>query len=203
MANQTCNPSTQRPDPRYPFPNELNEKGQIVYFVPVEAPQDRTAEYPVCSESKCTSLYFKEGKPTRVRFIATTDRQYAYNQRAWLNTQHTRERRQAIRQESLEGARKPENSEPIPRDENPILEDTEDGYIRAEYSDLPELIAEFIGKRYPKNPLYREVYKLLTEEMAPKDISEKLGIDQQKVYYYRTVVYGLAVEYKRTFIDNE
>ena len=203
MANQTCNPSTKRPDPRYPFPTELNEKGQTVYFVPVEAPQDRTTDYPVSNESKCTYLYFKEGKPMRVRFIATTDREFAYNQRAWLNTQHTRERRQAMRLESLEGAKKPESGEPIPRDENPLLQDTEDGYIRAEYSDLPELIAEYIGKRYPKNPLYREIYKLLTEEMTPKAISEKLGIEQEKVYYYRKIVYGLAVEYRQSFIDND
>ena len=167
---------------RNPFRTELNEKGQTVYYVPVEVPQDRIADYPISNESGCTNLYFKEGKPMRVHFVATTNRQYAYDQRRWLNTQHTRERRQAIREEFLEGARK-EDGETIPRDENPLLADTDDGYIRADYSDLPELIAEFIGKRYPKNPLYREIYKLLTEEMAPKDISVKLGIKQEMVYY--------------------
>ena len=108
-----------------------------------------------------------------------------------------------MREEYLEGARKEEDGEPIPRDENPLLADTDDGYIRAEYSDLPELIAEFIGKRYPKNPLYREIYKLLTKEMAPKDISVKLGIKQEMVYYYQKIVYGLAIEYKRKYIDND
>ena len=202
MANLSRNPSTQRPDPRYPFRTELNEKGQTVYYVPVEVPQDRIADYPISNESGCANLYFKEGKPMRVHFVATTNRQYAYDQRRWLNTQHTRERRQAMREEYLEGARK-EDGELIPRDENPLLADTDDGYIRADYSDLPELIAEFIGKRYPKNPLYREIYKLLTEEMAPKDISVKLGIKQEMVYYYQKIVYGLAIEYKRKYIDND
>ena len=187
---------------RYPFRTELNEKGQTVYYVPVEVPQDRIADYPISNESGCTNLYFKEGKPMRVHFVATTNRQYAYDQRRWLNTQHTRERRQAMREEFLEGARK-EDGEPIPRDENPLLADTDDGYIRADYSDLPDLIGEFIGKRYPKNPLYREIYKLLTEEMAPKDISVKLGIKQEMVYYYQKIVYGLAIEYKRKYIDND
>ena len=85
MANQS----------RYPFRTELNEKGQTVYYVPVEVPQDRIADYPISNESGCTNLYFKEGKPMRVHFVATTNRQYAYDQRRWLNTQHTRERRQA------------------------------------------------------------------------------------------------------------
>ena len=108
----------------------------------------------------------------------------------------------AMRQVSLEGTTKDEDGEPVPRDEHPLLADTEDGYIRAEFSDLPGLITEYIGKRYPKNPLYREVYKWLTEEMAPKDISTELGIDQQMVYYYQKIVHGLAKEYKKRFIDN-
>lgn len=203
MANQKRNTSTQRPEPRYPFPTTLNEQGQTVFFVPIEAPRDRTANTPVNNESKCTNLYFKEGAPKRVRFIATTDQRVAFDQRRWLNSLHTQERRMAMRQVSLEGTTKDEDGEPVPRDEHPLLADTEDGYIRAEFSDLPGLITEYIGKRYPKNPLYREVYKRLTEEMAPKDISTELGIDQQMVYYYQKIVHGLAKEYKKRFIDND
>ena len=204
MANQTRNTSTQRPEPRkYPFPTALNEQGQTVFFVPIEAPLDRTANTPVNNESKCTNLYFKEGAPKRVRFIATTDREFAFDQRKWLNTQHTRERRMAMREVSLEGTTKDEDGEPVPRDEHPLLADTDDGYIRAELSDLPGRIAEYIGKRYPKNPLYCEVYKRLTEEKSPKDISAELGIDQQKVYYYQRIAYELAIEYKQSFIDND
>ena len=110
-SHHNANPSTTRPDPRYPFPTELNEKGQIVYLVPVEAPQDRTADSSVCNESKCSSLYFKEGKPMRVRFFATTDRQFAYDQRKWLNTLHTRERRMTLREVLLDGSKKDEDGE--------------------------------------------------------------------------------------------
>ena len=202
-SHHNATPSTTRPDPRYPFPTELNEKGQIVYLVPVEAPQDRTADSSVCNESKCSSLYFKEGKPMRVRFFATTDRQFAYDQRKWLNTLHTRERRMTLREVLLDGSKKDEDGESVPRDEHPLLADTEDGYIRAEYSDLPGRISEYIGKKYPKKPLYREVYKLLTEGISPKTISEKLGTKLEMVYYYREIVYRLALEYKQIFIDND
>ena len=191
-----------KPDPKYPFKNELNDQGQTVYWVPVEMPEDRTADIPVSKESGCTLLYFRAGKPMRVRFIQTTDRTIAYSQKAWLSTLHTQERRQAERYELLEGTTKVVDGEPVSREENPLLQTWDDGFIKVEHEDLPGLVAKMIDEKHPDNPLYRKVYLLCVEEIEPKVIAERLRIDQQMVYFYRKEAYKVAQEYKRKYLPD-
>ena len=37
MTNEFRNPSTNRPDPRYPYKTEWSDTGEIIYHVPVIA----------------------------------------------------------------------------------------------------------------------------------------------------------------------
>ena len=90
----------------------------------------------------------------------------------------------------------------IPRDEYEILGKTDEGFDRVEYAELPGLIAEYIGARFPGNPLYRQVYQLACRMTEPKDIAEQLRIRQSMVYYYLKAAYAAAREYRKMYMEN-
>ena len=185
-----ANPSTTRPDPRYPFPNELNEEGQIVYSVPLEAPEDSTLETPLFGDDECSFIHFMDGKQMRIHFVKTTDRQFAYRQKAYLNTLHSQEYRCALREV------------PVSCDEMPLLRSVDEGFVRVDYSDLPGRIADLIEEKHPDNPLYRKVYLLSVQEMDAKAIALSLEIDQAMVYFYKREAYRIALDYKRKYMES-
>ena len=75
----------------------------------------------------------------------------------------------------------------------------EEGYARVELKDLRERIAEYIGKKYPENRLYRQIFELTVRMTEVKDIAETLGMKQQDIYYYRKMNQKLAREYRERY----
>ena len=190
-----------RADPEYPFPSELNEAGRIVYSVPLEAPEDSTLDTPFFSAAECSPLYFPDGESMRVHFVKTTDRRFAYDQKAYLNTLHTREYRRTQREEFFEGAKRGKDGEIVSCNEMPLLRTIDEGFTRVDFSDLPERIADLIDELHPDNPLYRKVYLLSAQELDVKSISQYLEIDQAMVYFYRREAYRIARSYKQKYME--
>ena len=189
-----------KPDPNYPFPNELNTHGQIVYSVPFEADSEEAAEV---LHGKIRTIRVGGNEYRAVVFKPTTNRELAYSQRAWLNSEHTRALRRSQREIFFEGTLRDEDDEELARDEHPLLKDMEAGYLRAEYAEMVERIAEYIDAKHPRNRLYRMVYQLCVEERTPGEIAEELGIDPPMVYYYRNEGYKAAREYRKRYEEEE
>ncbi len=188
--------TSSKPDPKYPFPNRLNEKDEIVYSVPIEANSPAAvATLDTEHNGGVHYLRLRSGRRIAVVYIETTNKALAYQYRAWLNTGETRERRRRLREEFLEG-----NSEDMLRDEHPLLRTIDEGFIRVDHEDLPNLIARFIDEQHPTNPLYRKVYLLCVQEYKPETIAQILKIDKAMVYFFRKKAYQAAEEYRRRYI---
>ena len=202
MANSKSSEHNTHIDPEYPFRSWLNENGETVYSIPLEMPEDSTAESPLGTEDErtCTFIRFFGGKLMCIHFVESTDKAAAYNQCSYLNTLYTRERRYGERYRLLDFREKEDPSESI-WDYSPAMHRNDDGYTLAEYSDIPEQIEELIRCRFRTNELYLEVYRLRIEGFRPKEISERLGIDQAMVYYYEKQAQQVAQEYRRQYFD--
>ena len=201
MAKTACNPSTQRPDPRYPYKTELSETSEIIYHVPVTA--DSADALITLNAKENGGLRFISvggGKPEPVVFIKTTDAAFAYNQRAFLNTQRTRENRYHQRFEFFEGTQEDEDGETISRDENPILACPENGYEETEVNDLRDSMVEYVNGRFPKNPLYGSVLELyLKHGYGTRKIGEELGIKERAARFFLDQAKPIAAEYYNRF----
>ena len=185
-------------DSAYPFRTEWNENGEIVYHVPVEArSQEALATLEAAQHDGIHYLRFGEGERIPVVFIRTTNRAFAYDQRRWLNSQHTRDRRNAQREIRIEGfMQEDEDDEGITREECAMLEIQEEGYDRVELDDLTNRIADYIGEKYPDNSLYRKIFEMTVQMMDVKEIAGRLGMKQQNIYYYINMNRKLASEYR-------
>ena len=202
MTNPESSKKRQKADPNYPYWSYQNEAGEIVYSVPLEAPDDQTLEEPAEAEDELTYTYirFRGGKPMRVHFVETTSRNAAYEQCSWLNTQHTQERRYGERYQLLSPSGSTDPGEYV-WDYSPKMHRNEDGFTVADYSDLPDRIEEEIREQLPTSDYYHLVYRLSVIGMEPKHIGETLGIDQAMVYYYRKEALKIAQNYRKKFFD--
>ncbi len=86
-------------DPEYPFYCRRNEADEIVYSVPLEAPND----IPVDAGEGALQLEYSRlpipgGKALRVYFWETADREWALNIRRMIDTQHKQDCRRAKRE---------------------------------------------------------------------------------------------------------
>lgn len=200
MTKSVSYKENNRLDPHYPYPTELNDEGEIVYSVPVLAEgDDALVTLNARENGGLRYISFGAGERKPVVFVKTTNREFAYDQRRWLNTEHTRDLRRSRREFFFEGCLKDEEGEEIPRDENPLLMDAEEGYARFENADLLDHIADYLDRRFPHNGLYREVFLLVAEELTPKVIAERLGVDAAMVYYYRREALRAAREYRQLY----
>ena len=201
MAKSGCRNVSNRPDPRYPYRTELNETGEIVYHVPVIA--DSAEALITLNAKENGGLRFISiggGKPEPVVFIKTTDAAFAYNQRAYLNSRHTKERRYAQRHDFFEGVQENEEGETTSRDENPILECQETGYEETEVNDLRDQMVEYVNKRFPKNPLYGKVLEqYLKNGYGTRKIGEELGIKERAARFFLDQAKPIAAEYYNRF----
>ncbi len=95
MANIERWKPNKEVDPKYPYYCWLNEAGEIVYSVPLEAPIDIPvdADDPDADRYEYSYLPLLGGKNLRVYCWETTDREWAYKVRGMFNTAHTQERR--------------------------------------------------------------------------------------------------------------
>ena len=82
-------------DPNYPFRTRLNESGETVYSIPLEAPNDIPLDETAGGANHVEYSYLSVfgGKVLRVYWLETTDRELAYTIRSMLNTQQSQERR--------------------------------------------------------------------------------------------------------------
>ena len=201
MTNVVCNPSTQRPDPRYPYKTEWSDTGEIVYHVPVIADSaDALITLNAKENGGLRFISIGGGKPEPVVFIKTTDAAFAYNQRAHLNTQHTKERRYVQRHDFFEGMQENDEGETISRDENPILECHETGYEETEVNDLRDRMIAYVHKRFPKNPMYGKVLEqYLKNGYGTRKIGEELGIKERAARFFLDQAKPVAAEYYNRF----
>ena len=202
MANYAPCKSNTKADPNYPFHSCYNEKGEIVYSIPMEAPEDRTADEPneIYESLPSMLLSYGPGRKIRVCFFESTDRETAYMQRAWINTLCSQERRYEEHFRSSETLCSTESGESV-WDYFPAMRRNDDGYTVADYSDLPEQIEAIIRAQFKNSDLYLQVYRLSGNGLRPKQIAEKLGIDQAMVYFYRNEAWRIAQEYRKHYFD--
>lgn len=86
-------------DPEYPFYCRLDEAGEIVYSVPLEAPNDIPEdEGEGAWHPEYSWLPMPGGKKERVYFHETSDREWAFRVRRMLNTAYMRDFRRAKRE---------------------------------------------------------------------------------------------------------
>lgn len=201
MTNVAHNPSTQRPDPRYPYKTEWSDTGEIIYYVPVIADSaDALITLNAKENGGLRFISIGGGKPEPVVFIKTTDADFAYNQRTHLNTQHTKERRYAQRYDFFEGVQENVEGETISRDENPILECQETGYEETEVNDLRDRMIAYVNKRFPKNPMYGKVLEqYLKNGYGTRAIGEELGIKERAARFFLDQAKPIAAEYYDRF----
>ena len=201
MTNVVCNPSTQRPDPRYPYKTEWSDTGEIVYHVPIVADSaDALITLNAKENGGLRFISIGGGKPEPVVFIKTTDAAFAYNQRTYLNTQHTKERRYAQRHDFFEGVQENDEGENISRDENPILECQETGFEETEVNDLRDRMIAYVHKRFPKNPMYGKVLEqYLKNGYGTRKIGEELGIKERAARFFLDQAKSIAAEYYSRF----
>ena len=201
MTNVAHNPSTQRPDPRYPYKTEWSDTGEIIYYVPVIADSaDALITLNAKENGGLRFISIGGGKPEPVVFIKTTDADFAYNQRTHLNTQHTKERRYAQRYDFFEGVQENVEGETISRDENPILECQETGYEETEVNDLRDRMIAYVNKRFPKNPMYGKVLEqYLKNGYGTRKIGEELGIKERAARFFLDQAKPIAAEYYSRF----
>ena len=201
MTNEFRNPSTQRPDPRYPYKTEWSDTGEIVYHVPVIADSaDALITLNAKENGGLRFISIGGGKPEPVVFIKTTDAAFAYDQRAYLNTRHTTERRYAQRHDFFEGVQENEEGETISRDENPILECQETGYEETEVNDLRDRMIAYVHKRFPKNLMYGKVLEqYLKNGYGTRKIGEELGIKERAARFFLDQAKPVAAEYYKRF----
>ncbi len=85
-------------DPNYPYYCYRNEEGTIIYSVPLEAPNDIPEDESEGAEKREYSyLPLIGGMNLRVYCWETSDKEWAYRIRSWINTAHTQEYRYSKR----------------------------------------------------------------------------------------------------------
>ena len=196
----TC--KLQHADPKYPYRSRINEEGVIVYSVPLLAPEDTTLKEPVleASEMTHTEITVFGGRPLRVHFVETTDKEWAYRQNSYLNTYHTEEERYASRYQLLKTRDDTAAGDCI-WDRFSTNQGTEDGFTVADFSDLPDRVAAYIDKQYPENDLYSKVYRLFVIGYEAKEVEKELGLGEGMAYFYKNKAYDAAKEYRKKYYD--
>ena len=201
MANKD-NQKLNHADPTYRYWSRQDENGKVIYSAPMERPEDETVETPVEAEEDRTfkTLRYSDGRQIRVHFVDTDNREAAFMQKRWMDTLHKREQRYEARYTLLKKYGTNEDVDCV-WDFSPQMHRNDDGFTRADYSDLPDLVAAFISEHFPENSLYAEVYMLNVREYTPKQIGEELGIDQSMVYYYLKEALKIAQKYRKLYFD--
>ena len=188
----------KKADPRYPFTSEITENGEILYSVPIPVDKpDALITLNAAKNGGVRLISFGDAAPLPVVFIKTTNAAFAYDQRAYLNRQHTRERRYTQRHVFLEDPQQGKEEDEAPsQDENPILSCQETGFEKAEADDLRDYILACVRTRFPKNPLYGQVLELyLKDGLSVREIAEELGIKERAARYFLDCARETAAKY--------
>ena len=190
----------EKADPCYPFPSRFGENGETIYSVPVEISSAGALETFGIHIADCKTLTFGNRK-MRVYFIETTDRTFAFDQRAWLNTQHTRERRYNRRYASFKRESEITGNPVISCAGYPMPTAEEAGYEQTETDDLRERMVAYVRERFVKNGLYADVLALYLENgYGYKEIAEVLSINEQNARFFLKTAKLAAREYYQRYV---
>ena len=201
MANKD-NQKLNHADPTYRYWSRQDENGKVIYSAPMERPEDETVETPVEAEEDRTfkTLRYSDGRQIRVHFVDTDNREAAFMQKRWMDTLHKREQRYEARYTLLKKYGTNEDVDNV-WDFSPQMHCNDDGFTLVDYSDLPGLVEAYIQKQRPKNELYHLVYHYHVEGYTIRQISERLGRPEKRIYEYYEEAMRLAQEYRKMYFD--
>lgn len=210
--------SNKEVDPNYPFWTRLNEAGEIVYSVPLEAPTEIPVDESKGAEQhEYSYLPIFGGKNLRVYRWETTDKEWAYRIRSWINTQHTQNRRYEKRftvvEEVLGDGTNDGNHKVTHRSDDESEEWTdagdlnrgmESGYEQYNWPDVEkqaldrielETIRELV---ISKNPRSWEIFsQIRIYGKDVKTVAKETGISVQRVYQLINKVRDIARDYRK------
>ena len=213
-------------DAQYPYWTRLNEAGEIVYSVPLEAPNDIPvdADDDEADKREYSYLPLLGGKNLRVYCWETTDKEWAYRVRGMINTQHSQERRFAehftVVPEVLgdgldDGNRKvsqKSSEEPEEDDEQPVEEQEapakdrgkQNGYQQFGWPDVEKQALDRIEIQAIRelvkstNPRYWEVfYQIKMYGEDAKAVADRMGVSVQRVHQLMNKVTEIAKNYRK------
>ena len=213
-------------DPKYPYWTRRNEAGEIVYSVPLEAPNDIPVDKDAPDEDKVEYSYLPllGGKNLRVYCWETTDKDWAYRVRGMVNTQHSQERRYAERYTAVPevlgdglddgnrkvGLKSTEEPEVAEEQTDEGQETTgqdhgkQNGYEQHGWPDVEKQALDRIEiqaiRELVKNtdPRYWEIfYQVRLYGEEAKAIADRMGISVQRVHQLADKVRKIAEKYRK------
>ena len=190
--------SNKNGDPNYPYWSYQNGNGEIVYSVPLEAPNE-IPEDDTKGAIKYSYSYLPVfgGKNLKVYYWETTDREIAYAQRAWINSEHTRERRRSKREVMVAETRTDVDTSIWDGIQESSYEQKE--FPQVERHVLNRIDLENIRKLVnDRNPKLWKVFcmKELNGEDA-ETIAEKLEVSITRVYQMIATVREIGRKYRQ------
>lgn len=209
-------------DAQYPYWTRLNEAGEIVYSVPLEAPNDIPVDADDGNADKYEYSYLPllGGKNLRVYCWETTDREWAYKIRGMINTQHTQERRYSKRYtvvpevlgDGLDDGNRKVNPKPTVDSEEPIDESIgtaepnsgkRSGYEQHGWPDVEKQALDRIEIKTirdlvnSKNSRYWQMfYRIELYGDEAKAVAAEMGISVQRVHQLADKVKEIAQKYR-------
>ena len=201
MANKD-NQKLNHADPTYRFMSRQNENGKVIYSAPMERPEDETVETPVEDEADrtFTTLRYPDGRNIRVHFFVSLDREVAMMQKRRMDALHRQTQKYESRYTLLKKYGTNEDVDCV-WDFSPQMHRNDDGFTQVDYSDLPGLVEAYIQKQRPKNELYHLVYHYHVKGFTIRQISERLGRPEKRIYEYYEEAMRIAQEYRKLYVD--
>lgn len=212
-------------DPNYPWYSYRNREGQIVYAIPLEAPNLLLADTDVGKDQEkfCwLPLYGKKG--IQVYWVESTDREMAYEQKRWIEAEVKRKIRRSKVEvpipeffdgRSNDGNRKNQTSKgydsiptgagaftgaPVAAEEDrPSLGYEPFRYPPTEQMALMrvelELVQKYIEEQQPRS--WRALYLKEFCGADVKEIAEELGVIPARVYQMIAAARKLALQFQK------
>ncbi len=186
-------------DETYPYYCRRTENGEILYSVPLEAPNkipmDESGENAVKIEY--SKLPLLGGRNLDVYVWETTDREEGLRQRAWLNSEHTRDRRRTKRETCV--AEMNDNLDGSIWDSIQEAAYEQRGWPDVAKQALDRIEIQAIREQVKStNPRYWEVFyqvKLYGEDA--KAVADRMGISVQRVHQLTDKVREIAEKYRK------
>ena len=190
----------EKADPCYPFPSRFGKNGETIYSVPVEISSAGALETLGISFSDCDTLTFGS-QQMLVYYFETTDKTFALDQRAWLNTRHTREQRYSMRHAPFERESETAGNPVLPCTGHTMLPGGDAGYEQVEADDLRDRMIAYVRERFAKNGLYADALALyLKNGYGYREIAEALSVRERNARFYLRTAKLAAREYCQRYV---
>lgn len=186
-------------DETYPYYCRRTEDGEILYSVPLEAPNkipmDESEENAVKIEY--SKLPLLGGRNLDVYVWETTDREEGFRQRAWLNSEHTRDRRRTKRETCVAETNDELDGSVWDSIQEAAYEQR--GWPEVEKQALDRIEIQAIREIVKNtNPRYWEVfYQVRLYGEDAKSVADRMGISVQRVHQLADKVREIAEKYRK------